>query len=870
MPGTLRNKSVLATPSAHAEAESATLSEPGPTRAVPPILTQTSGRLVLLVSTVLGAMVASALVALAWYERSEALERAITRGELLARVLVEHATGTVDTTALTLRTVSESIAYQPSTDAERLQPLLSQSLQGLPFLRGLAVLNSQGQVLASTQPLEVGLRLNLSKFGSLPRLGSEKLLPLMPGRGMADLASSADGAMLSHRGVTVLPMLRQMQTASGQTLLLMALINPEAMANYQQLTLAGGQGLALLSSYKGQLLTATDAVSLEPGVQLPEHPIFSEWLPDREYGSYIGAGVGQGTQVVAFRVSRSWPLLVSVEQDQFGALQGWRDNLRWLMALGAGALLLILGATIVALRSLSARERARRALDNAHERVAQREREMRVLLRSLQELIFRTDASGAITYVNARWTTLSQVGSEQAIGQRLEDLVEASERQSVTALFSLEDKSPVRSAAVSVRAPDGRLMHFDVAVVPLYALGESQGPLVGFAGSAMDVTERTESRQRLQQQLALTGLLLEMSPQPVSMFDTQGRYLTVNQAWEEFTGQARADAIGASVGRNLPPAEAAFHAAQDAKLLVEGGRLRYETQVMHRDGRRRDMVITKVLVPDEQGGTLGILSTLVDVSEFRDAERATREARDVAQEASRAKSEFVANMSHELRTPLQSILGFSELGLKRARENAVLVEMFGEIHASGQRMLALVNDLLDVAKIESSVGTFDLERTDLRGLIQPVLRELMPLMDRRQLRLDVDLPSQPLAAQVDPLRFQQVMRNVLANAIKFSPDGGTLSVHAELLPDGESHIAVADQGPGIPASELDKIFEAFVQSSQTKDGSGGTGLGLAICRKIVEVHGGRISAANQASGGAIFHIYLPPRASGDSQLSSSY
>jgi len=175
-----------------------------------------------------------------------------------------------------------------------------------------------------------------------------------------------------------------------------------------------------------------------------------------------------------------------------------------------------------------------------------------------------------------------------------------------------------------------------------------------------------------------------------------------------------------------------------------------------------------------------------------------------------------------------------------------------------------------VAKIESSVGTFDLERTDLRGLIQPVLRELMPLMDRRQLRLDVDLPSQPLAAQVDPLRFQQVMRNVLANAIKFSPDGGVLSVHAELLPDGESHIAVADQGPGIPSAELDKIFEAFVQSSQTKDGSGGTGLGLAICRKIVEVHGGRISAANLPTGGAIFHIYLPARAGGDSQLSSNY
>ncbi|MBB4843098.1 PAS domain S-box-containing protein [Paucibacter oligotrophus] len=874
MSGILLNPS--GRPGQAAEVGAGGLPEPGLKLAAPPLLRQTSGRLVLLASAVLSGLVLFAVLALAWFERSEALKGAVARGELLARVLVEHATSTVDATALTLRTVAESMAYQPAADAEHLRPLLNQSLQGQPFLRGLAVLDAKGIVLASTVATELGLRLDLERFGALPRAGAEKLLPLMPGRGIADLVPSSDGSLRPPQKVNVLPLLRQLRAASGQPLYLLALINPEALANHQQLTLAGSKGQALLSSYGGQLLAATEAVSLEPGAELPRHPIFSQWLPEREYGSYIGAGVMPGTQVVAFRVSRSRPLLVSVELDQSDALQGWRDNLRWLVALAAGALLLIAGATAVALRSLSARERARHALDHAHERVAQREREMQVLLRSLQELIFRTDAGGAITYVNARWSALSQASSDQAIGQRLEDLVEAAERQRVTALFSREDMAPVRSAAISVRAPDGRLLHFDVAVVPLFAQGDGDGDadgrgvLVGFAGSAVDVTERTESRQGLQQQLALTGLLLEMSPQPVCMYDTRGLYLTVNQAWEEFTGLSRSEVIGRPLGQRLSEAEKAFHRAQDAKLPAEGGRLRYETQLLNRDGRRRDMVLTKVLVPNEQGGILGVLCTLVDVSEFRDAERATREARDVAQEASRAKSAFVANMSHELRTPLQSILGFSELGLKRARENAVLLEMFGEIHASGQRMLALVNDLLDVAKIESSVGTFDLERTDLRGLIQPVLRELMPLMDRRQLRLDVELPAQPLAAQVDPLRFQQVMRNVLANAIKFSPDGGSLRVHAEALPDGEAHISVADQGPGIPASELDKIFEAFVQSSQTKDGAGGTGLGLAICRKIIAVHGGRISAANQAGGGAIFHIYLPARAGGDSQLGGSY
>ena len=117
----------------------------------------------------------------------------------------------------------------------------------------------------------------------------------------------------------------------------------------------------------------------------------------------------------------------------------------------------------------------------------------------------------------------------------------------------------------------------------------------------------------------------------------------------------------------------------------------------------------------------------------------------------------------------------------------------------------------------------------------------------------------PLVAKVDPLRFQQVVRNVLANAIRFSPAGAGLQVQAEMDAQQQIHVAVRDEGPGIPPDELDKIFEAFVQSSKTKDGSGGTGLGLAISRKILHVHGGSIRAENNAGGGASFHITLPAR-----------
>jgi len=800
------------------------------------------------------------------YEQHEAEKEALERGELLARVLEDHVTRTVDSAGLALNTIAESAKLQPSANLSRLHVLLEHTLLGLPFMRSVAMLDMQGQVLSSSALLDVGLVIDLNAFGPLPEPGSERLGRWLQVRGLSELAAGSTQARA--RGVGALPLMRRVELASGRQVLLLGLINQDALATYQQAAMADVSGVALLSSYSGQLLAVTQDSTLEPGASLASHPIFREWLPAREHGRYAGQGAMQGERLVAFRVSRNHPLVQIVEQDLRSALAPWRENMRAVLIIGAIGQLLIAMATGVALRSLRARRHAKQALDAAHAQVVYRERELSVLMRSLQELVFRTDAQGRLTYVNARWNTLNAERAQQAVGVNLAELVEPEDRDKIAALFRSPSPDAVRYAEASVRRDNGSLLRFDVAIVPL----RDRQQLVGYAGSAVDVTERYVAQQRLQQELAFTGLLLEVSPQPVSLVDAQGRYLSVNQAWEDFTGQPRAAVIGQPRAQFKSPDDDATHAAQDAVLMADGGRLRYEMQELHRDGSLRDVVVTKVVVPNGQGGVAGILSTLVDVSEFRNAERATREARDVAEQASRAKSEFVANISHELRTPLQSILGFSELGLMRGREHAKLASMFHDIHASGQRMLALVNDLLDVSKIESSVGTFDLERIDLRGLMQEAMRELKLMMSERHLRPVLELPDQPLMAKVDPPRLQQVLRNVLANAIKFSPAGSAVVLRGELKlsPSGaEVHLTVSDRGPGIPPAELEQIFEAFVQSSQTKDGSGGTGLGLAICRKIVEIHGGRISAENRAGGGAIFHIHLPARNGGDTQFDSA-
>ncbi len=263
------------------------------------------------------------------------------------------------------------------------------------------------------------------------------------------------------------------------------------------------------------------------------------------------------------------------------------------------------------------------------------------------------------------------------------------------------------------------------------------------------------------------------------------------------------------------------------------------------------------------------LQTLVDE---RTAE--LLQAKESAEAANLAKSEFLANISHELRTPMHAILSFARLGRQKISAGgtpaAKLNQYFQRIDQSGARLLRLLNDLLDLAKLESGRMTYDMGAHDLRALADDVALELRELATGKGVALVVEKPAFECIAWCDPVRVGQVLRNLLANAVKFTPEGGKVRfvfAIGELL-DGHPaderatyraalQVSVVDEGTGIPESELDAVFDKFIQSSKTKSGAGGTGLGLSICKEIVRYHGGRIWAGNNPEGGAIVSLLLP-------------
>jgi PAS domain S-box-containing protein len=245
-------------------------------------------------------------------------------------------------------------------------------------------------------------------------------------------------------------------------------------------------------------------------------------------------------------------------------------------------------------------------------------------------------------------------------------------------------------------------------------------------------------------------------------------------------------------------------------------------------------------------------------------EERTREltlAMEAAERANRAKSEFLANMSHELRTPMHAILSFARLGAERAGSAPPdkLQQYFVRVEQSGERLLALLDDLLDLSKLEAGKMRYDMADADVAALVRGAVEEYAELVRTRGLTVEIEAAA-GLQAWCDSTRIGQVVRNLLSNAIKFSPPGGRIAVALESARHaGRAAVAVSvsDEGAGIPEAELERVFDKFVQSSKTRSGAGGTGLGLAICRQIVEDHGGRIWASGNAPRGARVVFLLP-------------
>ncbi len=288
----------------------------------------------------------------------------------------------------------------------------------------------------------------------------------------------------------------------------------------------------------------------------------------------------------------------------------------------------------------------------------------------------------------------------------------------------------------------------------------------------------------------------------------------------------------------------------------------FEMQFPTGDGRRTVPVLVNCSpVTDSHGKHIEFAAFISNLSTIKVVEQKLKKAKEKAEAASSAKSEFLANMSHEMRTPLHAILGFASFGQKRYQKvpREQLREYFSLIDESGKRLLTLVIDLLELTRLEIGQPHYDIQSYDLNLSVAVVIAESQNKIVEKHLTVSFEEQGSKVA-QFDRQKIIQVLHNLFDNAIKFSDEGGSISLDIqETNLHGKSYIKlkVRDRGVGIPEDEIETIFKKFTQSSRTKTGAGGTGLGLAISKRIIEAHSGQLWAKNNSDGGTTFSLLLP-------------
>ena len=487
-------------------------------------------------------------------------------------------------------------------------------------------------------------------------------------------------------------------------------------------------------------------------------------------------------------------------------------------------------------------------------------------------------------------------GAEQIFGWREEEVlgrelptIPQDQEQEYQRLLQAQF-SGTSHAGIEVRRQrkDGSFVEVSLWTIPVRDVhGVITGNVAILADlSAARAAEQQYSEMMVREEAARTQIraerrfreLLEVAPDAILEIDAQGRVVLMNAVAETLSGYSRDELLGQSLEIIVPRELRAKHIDNRANYWSHpvtrpmGSGLNLHVQ--RKDGTRVPVEIS--LSPVRYDDDIRVTAIVRDITDRKRAERQIREIQDrltaeltatnrqlelrnrEIERANRLKSEFVASMSHELRTPLHTVIGFAELMAEELEGplNEKQKRFIGHIHKDSLHLLELINDVLDLSRIEAGRLELRLETFDMTAAVEEVLATIRPQTTAKSLNLGASLPH-GILLHADRVRFKEILYNLLSNAVKFTPKGGRIHVDAAIR-EGFAELSVSDTGVGIPAEEQASIFDKFYQVGSTTRGvREGTGLGLAITKQLVEAHGGRIWLQSEPGRGSRFHFTIP-------------
>lgn len=491
------------------------------------------------------------------------------------------------------------------------------------------------------------------------------------------------------------------------------------------------------------------------------------------------------------------------------------------------------------------------------------ELENRAIIDSVSEIIFEITEKGEIAFLNKAWAGITGFETEQFIGKDFFTILHPQEQEIQRKEFEMMLKGQrqnVRSLT-RIREAGG---HFRAVEMTLSMIKRNEGMNEDqhVVGILTDIEERRRAEKALSEAEKKYRMIVENAAGGIFQLTPEGLYLSANPAMAEILGYDSPEDILRSIKNANENVygdirrRMIFNRELDSKGEIQN----HEVEVFRKDGSKIWVNENIRVVKDGNGHVLYYEGSLADITERKKSGISLAQAKLQSDLANRAKSEFLANMSHELRTPLNSIIGFSEIIKDEVfgpLEQRQYWEYAADIHKSGKRLLNIINDILDISKIEAGERQLNESAVDLKAVVESCIDLMAEKIQSNAMNIVQDLENLPKIV-AEEISVKQIVINILSNAIKFTPAGGTITIAGKINQDSQMVLSFTDTGIGLEKEEIKKALSPFgqIDSDLSRRGSG-TGLGLTLVKALIEIHGGELELLSEKGIGTTVNVIFP-------------